>query len=94
MSSGGLIKRSLLTEYPRKGRATGGVATMQVPPRSTVTGAAVLSDNEDCLLIAESGQTARVTPEQLAVVGRDRKGSTGIKLDASDNIVRLVVLAS
>ena len=86
VSSGGLIKRSLLTDYPRKGRATGGVATMQVPPRSTVAGAAVLGDNEDCLLIAESGRTARVTPEQLAVVGRDRKGSTGIKLDASDTV--------
>ena len=94
VSSGGLIKRSLLTDYPRKGRATGGVATMQLPPRSTIAGAAVLGDDEDCLLIAESGRTARVTPEQLAVVGRDRKGSTGIKLDASDNVIRLVVLAS
>src|SRR5690349_21001659 len=80
-SSNGFIKRSPLGEYPRKGRATGGVATMQLPPKTTITGAAVLAPTDDALLITQSGRTARVTGDALPVVARDRKGSTGIKLD-------------
>src|SRR5215207_5455193 len=47
VSSAGIIKRSLLSEYPRKGRATGGVATMQLASRTTIIGACVLNSTED-----------------------------------------------
>jgi DNA gyrase subunit A len=90
--STGQIKRTLLNEYPRKGRATGGVATLQLPPRSTVAAAAVLSPGEDVLLISDSGKTARVIEADLPLNGRDRKGSTALKLDASDPVVRAIVL--
>jgi DNA gyrase subunit A len=91
-SSNGFVKRSPLGEYPRKGRATGGVATMQLTPKTTIVGAAVLDAAEDVLLIAQSGRTARVTDESLPVVARDRKGSVGIKLEGSDVLTRMVVL--
>jgi DNA gyrase subunit A len=90
--STGQIKRTLLNEYPRKGRATGGVATLQLPPRSTVAGAAVVASGEDVLLISESGKTARIVESELPLSGRDRKGSTGMKLDASDTVARAIVL--
>src|SRR5947209_4370803 len=45
-SSNGFVKRSPLAEYPRKGRATGGVATMQLTPKAMVVSAAVLGDEE------------------------------------------------
>jgi DNA gyrase subunit A len=91
-SSNGFIKRSLLTDYPRKGRGTGGVATMQLAPKAVIVGASILSTGEDVLLVAESGRTARVTPDDLPLVARDRKGAIGIKLEASDTLNRLVVL--
>jgi DNA gyrase subunit A len=91
-SSNGFLKRSLLSEYPRKGRATGGVATMQLSPKTSLVGAAVISSGEDALLISQSGRTARVTPNELPLVARDRKGSPAIKLDAGDELSRLVVL--
>src|SRR5437764_3211465 len=53
-SSNGFIKRSPLGEYPRKGRATGGVATMQLAPKTSLVGAAVLEASEDVLLITQS----------------------------------------
>jgi DNA gyrase subunit A len=93
-SSNGFIKRSPVGEYPRKGRATGGVATMQLPPKTTVVGAAVLDANQDALLIAASGRTGRVTGDTLPVVARDRKGSTGLKLEGSDAVARMVALPS
>ena len=90
----GFIKRTPLSEYPRKGRATGGVATMQLTPNTPLVAASVLSTGEDALLIAQSGRTARVTPNELPLVARDRKGTPGIKLDAPDQLSRLVVLSA
>jgi DNA gyrase subunit A len=91
-SSNGFVKRSMLSEYPRKGRATGGVATMQLAPKTVIAGAAVLGAHEDLLLIAGNSGTARVTASDLPLVARDRKGSTGIKLDSADSLSRVVVL--
>jgi hypothetical protein len=65
---------------------------MQLPPRMSLVGAMVLSVGEDALLIAQSGLTARLSSNDLPLVARDRKGSPGIKLDASDELSRLVVL--
>ncbi|HEY3062503.1 MAG TPA: DNA gyrase subunit A [Chloroflexota bacterium] len=91
-SSTGLIKRSLVSDYPRKGRATGGVATMQLLPRSSIVGASVLDGSEDALLITASGGTARVTSDRVPVVARDRKGVTGIKLVGAETLERMVIL--
>jgi DNA gyrase subunit A len=91
-SSNGFLKRSLLSDYPRKGRATGGVATLQLPPKTLVVAAAVISTGEDALLIAQSGRTARVTANELPLVARDRKGSPGMKLEGSDELSRVVVV--
>lgn len=91
-AANGLIKRSPLTEYPRKGRATGGVSTMQLAPKTPIVGAAVLGADEDVLLIGAAGRMARVTAAELAPVARDRKGVAGIKLDGSETLSRMVVL--
>ncbi|MBV9173279.1 MAG: DNA topoisomerase [Chloroflexi bacterium] len=91
-SSNGLIKRSLLDEYPRKGRATGGVATMQLSGGASIVGAAVVDPNQDVLLVSSGGRTARVTAEGLPLVARDRKGSTGMKLEGAEKVERIVVL--
>jgi len=93
-SGTGFVKRTPLAEYPRKGRATGGVATMQLMPKTVLVGAAVLGASEDALLIAQSGRTVRVTAQDLPLVARDRKGVIGIKLEAGDSVARLVVLPS
>jgi DNA gyrase subunit A len=89
-SSNGFIKRSPLGEYPRKGRATGGVSTMQLAPKTFLVGAAVLDLTTDALLVAESGRTARVV--EPPIVARDRKGLPGLKLDGSDVLAHIVVL--
>jgi DNA gyrase subunit A len=91
-SSTGFVKRTLLAEYPVKGRATGGVATMQLAPKSAVVGAAVLGPGEDALLVAQSGRTTRLTANELPLVARDRKGSVGFRPEGSDSLARLVVL--
>jgi DNA gyrase subunit A len=91
-STNGFIKRTPLGEYPRKGRATGGVATIQLAPKTALLGASVLGPDEDALLIAQSGRTVRITPDDLPLVARDRKGSVGLRLEGSDTVIRLVAL--
>jgi DNA gyrase subunit A len=93
-SNTGFVKRSPLTDYPRKGRGTGGVATMQLLPKTLVASAVVVSTGEDTLLISEEGKTARIVPDQLPMVARDRKGNPGLKLEGSDVLKRVVVLPS
>ncbi len=91
-TSAGFAKRSPLGEYPRKGRATGGVATVQLAGRQLVAGAAVLSPGEEAVLVTSAGRTRRVTAADLPEQGRDRKGSAVVPVDEGDRVVRLVVL--
>jgi DNA gyrase/topoisomerase IV subunit A len=65
---------------------------MQLMPKTSLIGAAVIGASDDALLIAESGRTARLTANDLPLVARDRKGVSGIKLEAADSLSRLVVL--
>ncbi len=90
-STTGLAKRSLVSEYPRKGRATGGVATMQLAG-ARIIGAAVLGAEDDAILISSTGRAGRITAERLPLVARDRKGLTGLKLETGETIARMVVL--
>jgi DNA gyrase subunit A len=77
-----------------EGRATGGVATMQVAPKTSLISAFVGGPNEDALLIAQSGRTTRATPEGAPLVARDRRGSIGIKLEEADPLAKMVALPS
>jgi len=92
-SNNGQAKRSPLREYPRKGRATGGVATMQFGgPKVSLVGAAVLGPGDDALLVSNSGRAARLGAADLPLVARDRKGHPALKLEAADSLARLLIL--
>lgn len=91
ISSQGWAKRSPLSDYSRRGRATGGVATMHLPPNVSLAGAAVLSPSEDVLLVAHGGRTGRIVPGALPVQPRDRKGVAAVAWE-SGAVERLVVL--
>jgi DNA gyrase subunit A len=94
VSSSGLIKRTYVDEYPRKGRATGGVATMQLVGKATIAGAAVLDDDDDLLLISSSGRTARITPDRLPPRGRATAGVVGLRVESGETVSRVVVLSA
>lgn len=87
----GTLKRSALGGYPRKGRATGGVATIQADGKHLV-GAVVAASGEDVLAISRSGKTARLIAQDLPAQPRDRKGSPVISFAADDPVARVVLL--
>jgi DNA gyrase subunit A len=88
----GWAKRSALSGYPRKGRATGGVATVQLPAGTSLAGAAVVSQGEDFLLISGNGRAKRLYLVDVPEVPRDRKGSAVFKPEPGDEVVRAIVL--
>jgi DNA gyrase subunit A len=90
--SSGTVKRTPVGEYPRKGRATGGVATIQLGGAAEVADAVVVGPGEDVLLVSRGGRTVRVTDERVPVAGRDRKGVNAFKLDGDDAIARMLAL--
>jgi DNA gyrase/topoisomerase IV subunit A len=61
-------------------------------PKVTLVGAGVLGQAEDALLVSHSGRTARLAAADLPLVARDRKGHPALKLEATDSLVRLIVL--
>ena len=93
-TSNGWIKRTPLADYPRKGRATGGVSTIQLTEHASVVGAAVLGPAEDVLLVSDQGVTRRLTPAEVPLLPRDRKGRAAFDLQPPDRVARVVVLPS
>jgi DNA gyrase subunit A len=91
-TTAGWAKRSPLAEYPRKGRASAGVATIQLPARTAVAGAAVVSSGEDLLLVSGSGKAKRLYLVEVPLLARDRKGAAAFKLEPGDEVAHAVLL--
>jgi DNA gyrase subunit A len=75
VSSGGMAKKTALSEYPVKGRATGGVQAMGLAPKDTLAGVAVASPRDELLVWTQGQDGHRVPARQVPTAGRDRKGS-------------------
>ena len=75
ISAAGFAKKTSLSEYPLKGRATGGVQAMGVGPKDALAGV-TLTDVKDQLLVwTEDEECVRLTAKEIATTARDRKGS-------------------
>ncbi len=92
VSAPGFAKRTKLAEYPRKGRATGGVATLQLSAGVALAAAAVVSPGEDALLMSQSNRVARVGEAQVPLQARGGKGAAVLKLETGDAVARLLLL--
>jgi DNA gyrase subunit A len=75
VSRGGMAKKTSLSEYPLKGRATGGVQVMGLGSGDELAGAAVAGPRDDLLAWTQDQDGYRVPAKQVATAARDRKGS-------------------
>ena len=70
----GLIKRTLLSEYPVKGRATGGVATLTLNPGDGIVATRLsINPDEPLLIVTETGGVMQMV-SQVALLPRAKKG--------------------
>ena len=86
----GYGKRTLVNEFPRKGRGAMGVIGIQASQRNgQVIGAAQVIDDDDLLLITNGGTMVRTPCQDISVLGRNTQGVTLIRLAEGEQLVRV-----
>jgi len=86
----GYGKRTPLSDYSSKSRATQGVISIKVSERNgKVVGAVQVDDNDEIMLISNKGTLVRTRVSEVSVVGRNTQGVTLIRTAEDEQIVAL-----
>ena len=93
----GFGKRTPLEEYPVKGRATGGVLTIDpkgLDKIGQIASARVVQDDDEVTLITLAGQTLRLRVSQIASTSRATRGVRLIDLANDDTLASIARIAA
>ncbi|HID48005.1 MAG TPA: DNA gyrase subunit A, partial [Chromatiales bacterium] len=92
----GYGKRTPVDDYPRHGRGGQGVISIQTTERNgQVTGAELVQDGDEVMLITTSGTLVRTRVDEIPVMGRNTQGvrlislGEGEKLSGIERIVNI-----
>ncbi|NOX08027.1 MAG: DNA gyrase subunit A [Gammaproteobacteria bacterium] len=86
----GYGKRTALENYPTYGRGGQGVISIQVSERNgEVVGAVLTDDNDEIMLITDAGTLVRTRVNEVSVVGRNTQGVRLISLSSNEALVGL-----
>jgi DNA gyrase subunit A len=89
----GYGKRTVLEEFPKKGRGTQGVIGIQCSERNGPLVAAVqVTEAQELMLISNQGTLVRTRVAEVSQLGRNTQGVTLIRLPADENLVSVVRL--
>ena len=84
----GYGKRTLISDFPRKGRAGQGVIAMKTSDRNgKVVSAHIVSDSDEVMLITDGGILIRTRVEEISTIGRNVQGVRVISLGNDDRLV-------
>ena len=90
ITENGFGKRTALTEYPAKSRATKGVVSIKVSDRNgPVVGAVQVEDLDEIMLITDSGTLVRTRVKEVSVIGRNTQGVRIIRTAEDEHVVAL-----
>ncbi len=93
----GYGKRTPLEEYPRKSRATGGVATINrdaLEKIGIIAAARVVQHADDLTIISSSGLVLRTRVSDVSQAGRPARGIRLIELQNGDSVASLARIAA
>ena len=94
VTENGYGKRTLLSEYPAKSRATQGVVSIKVSERNgAVVGALEVVSGEQMMLISNRGTLVRTRVDEVSMVGRNTQGVTLIRTASDEFVVGLQRIA-
>ena len=86
----GYGKCTPIDDYPRKGRGTKGVISIQVTPRNgAVIGAMAIGSNDEIMLITDTGKLVRTRAAEINVLGRVTQGVKLISLSPGERLAGL-----
>ncbi|MGQ0657852.1 MAG: DNA gyrase subunit A [Chromatiales bacterium] len=89
-TANGYGKRTPIEDYPAQGRGGQGVISIQTTERNgEVVGAIGVSDDDEVMLISQSGTLVRTPAGGISVMGRNTQGVTLINLDEGEKLVGL-----
>jgi DNA gyrase subunit A len=92
----GFGKRTALSAYPLKGRATGGVVTVNqeaLGKIGIITAARVVQEADDLTFISANGVVLRTRVKDLSALGRAARGVTLFKPDSGDYVASMARIA-
>jgi len=90
ITENGFGKRTALTEYPAKSRATKGVVSIKVSDRNgPVVGAVQVEDLDEIMLITDNGTLVRTRVKEVSVIGRNTQGVRIIRTAEDEHVVAL-----
>ena len=85
ISTDGISKRSLITEFKTTGRATKGV---KIQNSTTLCDFLPINNNDDILIVSNTAQI-RVKLNDIALLGRGAQGTKTIKLAENSKVIKL-----
>jgi DNA gyrase subunit A len=86
----GFGKRTPVADFPTKGRGGQGVIAIQTNARNgSVIGAELVGDDDEIMLITDSGVLVRTGVAGISIVGRNTQGVTLIRLSQGERLVEL-----
>ena len=90
VTQNGYGKRTALTEYPVKSRATKGVVSIKVNERNGKVVAAVqVEETDQIMLITDAGTLVRTRVSEVSLVGRNTQGVRIIRTAEDEQVVSL-----
>ncbi|MDH2997913.1 DNA gyrase subunit A [Pasteurellaceae bacterium LFhippo2] len=90
VTQNGFGKRTALSEYPIKSRATKGVVSIKTSERNGKVVAAVqVEENDQIMLITDAGTLVRTRVNEVALVGRNTQGVRIIRTAEDEQVVSL-----
>ena len=88
VTENGYGKRTALTEYPEKSRATQGVVSIKVSERNgLVVGAVQVNALDEIMLISNKGTLVRTRVKEVSHVGRNTAGVILIRTQEGEKVV-------
>ncbi|WP_266168170.1 DNA gyrase subunit A [Dyella subtropica] len=89
----GYGKRTVLDEFPKKGRGTQGVIGIQCSERNgTLVSAVQVTEAHELMLISNQGTLVRTRVAEVSQLSRNTQGVTLIRLPAEESLVSVVRL--
>ncbi|MAS93617.1 MAG: DNA gyrase subunit A [Verrucomicrobiales bacterium] len=94
VSEKGLGKRTPFEDYPTKGRGGKGVITMKVTAKTgRVVGAIRVSEDDDIMLMTNTGQSVRIKAADARLTGRNAQGVILMKTKEGETIQDIARIA-